>query len=168
MPFFHRRLRRRLLVDRQVQGAFLLRVGLYWLTCVVAGAVLVIGWQRVASLVGELSGQPAGMNVAGPLILGTVLLLPVLIYDTLVLSNKLVGPLNRMRGLMRQVAQGKPVSPIHFRQGDFWQECAEEFNAVLARIKDLEQERDLAVAACGSLHSALAQPSEEPAEPTTA
>jgi len=32
------------------------------------------------------------------------------------------------------------VPPIHFREGDFWLEVADEFNAVSAKLQRLEEE----------------------------
>ena len=39
--------------------------------------------------------------------------------------------------LDKALARGEHVDPIHFRKGDMWQECAEELNAVLARVQGL-------------------------------
>ena len=75
----------------------------------------------------------------GPAIVVGVLLLPLAVFDVLRLSNRFVGPFFRLRGAMRQLARGERVDPIFFRRGDFWQEFADEFNAVAARLEAAER-----------------------------
>ena len=61
--------------------------------------------------------------------------LPMVVADVIRVSNRFAGPLVRLRRSMRALARGEHVEPIHFRKGDFWQEFAEEFNAVAARVQ---------------------------------
>jgi hypothetical protein len=68
----------------------------------------------------------------GPPCLASFVLVPLLVIDTLRLSNRLVGPLVRLRDGLRRLARGEQVSPIHFRTGDFMEELANEFNRVSA------------------------------------
>ena len=58
-----------------------------------------------------------------------------MVYDIIVVTHRLVGPLLRLRGAMRGLARGETVEPIRFRKGDFWQEFADEFNAVAALVQ---------------------------------
>jgi hypothetical protein len=39
---------------------------------------------------------------------------------------------------MRQLANGEKVAPLSFRQGDFWQEFAEDYNRIADRLDKLE------------------------------
>ena len=41
---------------------------------------------------------------------------------------------------MKQLAAGESVEPLYFREGDYWQDLAQEFNAVLERV-NAESER---------------------------
>ena len=41
----------------------------------------------------------------------------------------------RLRRAMRELARGEDVQPVRFRDGDFWHDFAEEFNAIAARIQ---------------------------------
>ena len=70
-----------------------------------------------------------------------MLVLPVVMFDMSRLTNRFAGPLFRLRGSMRRLARGERVDPVHFRENDYWQEIAEEFNAIVARIDRLESER---------------------------
>ncbi len=71
----------------------------------------------------------------GPAAVASILLLPIIIIDVIRVSNRFCGPMQRLRGAMRQLAAGEHVRPVHFRDNDFWQELAEEFNAVIARVQ---------------------------------
>lgn len=138
-------LRRRLLVDPKVQGPFLLRIGLYWIGCAATGAVANFVGQRLYSVVGVLNAESREVQTCVPLLSATLCLLPIVVYDALTLTNKLVGPLYRTRGAVRKLAKGEHVAPIRFRDGDFWHEYADEFNALIARIENLERERNTAI-----------------------
>ncbi len=128
--------RRQLFVDPQVQGALVLKTVLYWITCVVAIALMVLCWRIVTG--------PARMFYThfdemwfhfGPALVASFLILPLVVYDILRMSNRFCGPLFRLRRSLRALARGEPVEPISFREGDFWPEIAQEFNALLARLQ---------------------------------
>jgi signal transduction histidine kinase len=70
-----------------------------------------------------------------PALLASLLVLPVIVWDLLRLSHRFVGPMIRLRNAMRDLADGKQVRPISFREEDFWCEFAEEFNRLAARLE---------------------------------
>jgi hypothetical protein len=55
------------------------------------------------------------------------------------MSNRVAGPIVRLRGAMRQLAEGRPVAPLRFRENDFWREMADEFNAIAAQLQASRQ-----------------------------
>ncbi len=63
--------------------------------------------------------------------LSLMLLLPLFVYDSFQLSNRFAGPVKRLRRVLRDLAEGKEISPITFRKGAYWQEMAEELNRAL-------------------------------------
>jgi hypothetical protein len=50
------------------------------------------------------------------------------------LSHRIAGPVIRLRNHMRAVAEGKTRRPVEFREGDFFADLAESYNAQLARL----------------------------------
>ena len=74
-----------------------------------------------------------------PAVIASLALLPVVIFDCIRLSNRFAGPIYRLRRVMRQVALGRPAQPVRFRDGDFWDAVSADFNALLARVNELEQ-----------------------------
>ena len=146
MPLIHRR---KLFVDSQVQGALLFRAFLYWLVCVGLMTAMLACWQAFS---GPDDQTLAGVFVNlwlnyAPALVVSLLVLPLVLFDVVRLSNRFVGPVYRLRQRMRQLAHGERVEPIHFRQGDFWLEFADEFNDVLALI---EQEANDPPATCSA------------------
>ncbi|NUQ61971.1 MAG: hypothetical protein HUU20_05760 [Pirellulales bacterium] len=131
-----KKMRKQLFVDAKVQGALVLRAVLYWGVCLITITLMLLCWRILTG--------PARMFYThfddmwfhyGPAAVASLLLLPLVIVDIVRLSNRFTGPLLRLRRSMRELARGEHVEPIHFRDGDFWQEFADEFNAVLARVQ---------------------------------
>ncbi len=134
--------RNRLFVDRSFQRAFLLRAVFYWLAC-----VLCLGMVMTTACVFPHAGDSLGTLIDQqwirfvPAIVLALVLLPAMAYDMTRLTNRSAGPMLRLRRAMQDAAQGEQVSPLRFREGDFWRECADEFNLILARLQQAEAAR---------------------------
>jgi hypothetical protein len=70
----------------------------------------------------------------GPFLLVMVFMLPVFIVDTIKLSHRFAGPIYRMRQTIRSLAKGGAYTPMKFRELDFWQGMAEDFNQMVERL----------------------------------
>jgi len=133
--------RRKLFVDRAVQGSLLRRVALHW-ALYFTSLVIVLGIFYVLKALA--TSQPMSLNefFQDHMITFTVLLalVPVFLYDTLKLSHRFAGPVVRLRNGLRDWADGKEVVPIKFRQHDFWSDLADYFSQAVERSKrDLEE-----------------------------
>ena len=128
--------RKRLFVDARVQGGLLLRAAAYWLFCLLSIMMIVLCWRILFGPARIFYKHFDDMWFHfGPALVASLLLLPLVLWDTLRFSNRFVGALFRFRRDMRALARGEHVEPLRFRKGDFWGEMAEEFNAVVARIQ---------------------------------
>ena len=58
-----------------------------------------------------------------------------------------VSRIREVESLEQSLARGEKVRPLHFRDGDFWHEFSDEFNAVANRIEILARKVDNAPAA---------------------
>ncbi|MCP4079400.1 MAG: hypothetical protein GY743_04065 [Planctomycetaceae bacterium] len=129
--------RKKYFVDNSVQGAILVRLCMYFVLFVLsAGALLFF----VEALIDD--PRKAGANFLqryGPTILAGLVLTPIFFLDLCKLTNRFAGPMVRLRRSMNALADGEEVNPLHFRDGDFWQELAEDFNRVIARLETAEQ-----------------------------
>ena len=131
--------RRQYFVDPKVQGALLVRLLGYWTVTLVTVSAMVLCWRIVTTPPTAFSTLVDEMFFHyGAALVASLLLLPLIVLDCVRMSNRFAGPLYRVRRCMRDLAAGLPVPPVHFREGDFWTDVADEFNAVSARLQRLE------------------------------
>jgi hypothetical protein len=128
--------RTQLFCDREVQGALMLRVVMYWLFCLLTITLMLVCWsvvsgppRRFAPLMLDLYHRYA------PALAASLLVLPIVMIDVVRLSNRFVGPIKRLRDGMTALAEGGEVSPMQFRDRDFWTNLAELFNVIAAKSK---------------------------------
>lgn len=149
-------------LDCGVQASLALRVIWYWFACLAAiTGILLVG--RVLSEPSlSIASHLRHLTVThGSVALVSLCVLPLVLVDVVKLSNRFVGPLFRLRAAMRQSALREPVPPVTFRRRDYWQDLAEEFNAVIARISALEEHTATPAASAATGH--IAGPSTEDA-----
>jgi hypothetical protein len=132
--------RKKFLIDAQVQGVLVRRLVLHWCAFIVVASV--------ASVLLKLLLDPfrpfdqilrESWSSIGPLVFVSVLLIPVFIRDSIQLSHRFVGPVKRLRTMLKALARGEDVKPLTLRPEDYWLEIADEFNDVLRRFQELEQ-----------------------------
>ena len=133
-------LRHYVFVDPKVQGCLVTRVALYWLLCLVTVGLMLLCWRLVTEPIELFYTHFRQLWLFyGPAAIATFLLLPLMLLDVIRLSNRFVGPVVRLRCAMRALARGEHVQPIVFREGDFWQDFAAEFNALAARFPGIPE-----------------------------
>lgn len=127
--------RKKHFIDKAVQGTLLLRIVGHWVFFLfAAGALLVF----VEMLIVE--PREVWKNLIpryGPTVLVVLVLTPIFIHDLSKLSNRFAGPIVSLRRAMRELAEGREVSAIHFRKNDFWKDLAVDFNRVNERVQAL-------------------------------
>jgi methyl-accepting chemotaxis protein len=132
-----------LFVDRQVQGALLFRIAVYWCFSVLAVCLITLCVQAISYPDRQFLEYFAFTDFFvqyAPIVLASLVLVPLIMFDVVATSNRFVGPLLRMRRSMRALAGGQEVEPIYFREKDFWQDVAQEFNLVVGHVEELKQE----------------------------
>jgi hypothetical protein len=125
--------RRKNLVDFEVQTCLLKRVAIHWLLFMSVNALALYGWTfLLVGAEGELQAHLTYfLRLYFPVLVVSVLLLPVLLLDTSKLSNRFVGPIVRVRKTLALAVKGEAVQPVKFRENDFYGELAKDLNAVL-------------------------------------
>lgn len=133
-------LRQQLLIDSNVQGSILRRAAFYSAACAVYFIVILIFTESMV-----LPGRTFGAAVVhcvkeaiywAP---GLVLLLPLIAYDLLKLTNRFAGPIFRLRREMQRLAVGESKRRLSFRADDYWAEMAEEFNVLRDELMQLRE-----------------------------
>jgi hypothetical protein len=136
--------RKRLLIDRKLQRAILVRSAVYWIACVIVASLLLVTEEAVQD-----PGRPfldyfrldrlwANHQLA---LAAGVLMLPVIVFDALQIANRFAGPIYRLRRSIRALSMGEHVQPVQFRDSDFWHEVAQEFNQLIAYVDGLNVEQ---------------------------
>jgi hypothetical protein len=119
-----------------IQTRLFVRLALYWFISQVCLWNLVFIWR----LVQEGPGKPLEqygqfLQDFAPAILGTLLLVPVLAWDSVSIAHRVVGPLYRLRRAMQDLANGQAVWPLRLREGDFLTELRDDFNRMLETLQ---------------------------------
>ncbi len=128
--------RKKTFVDSQVQGALVRRLVFHWLAFIGVAAAVAFCLQVLTD-----PFKPFGEHVGsvwrthGPFLMVLVFMLPVFVVDTIKLSHRFAGPIYRLRVTIRELANGADFRPLKFREIDFWQGLAEDFNVMVARLR---------------------------------
>jgi nitrogen fixation/metabolism regulation signal transduction histidine kinase len=118
-----------------VQGALVRRLVLHWSAFVAVASVVAFCLQVLSNPFRPLEQHFQELWwTHGPFLMVMFFMLPVFIVDTIKLSHRFAGPIYRLRNTVRSLAQGERFQPIKFREFDFWQGLAEDFNAMMARF----------------------------------
>lgn len=124
------------LVHSRVQRAVLVRFVLHWLALATTFVSIVFCMhfflgdpsEPISSILHQMWTRYSLLAV----VMGS--LVPYFLYDMIKLTHRFAGPMVRFGNAMHRAAQGESVAPIVFRKGDFWQEIADDFNALMAKL----------------------------------
>ncbi|MFN0195693.1 MAG: HAMP domain-containing protein [Planctomycetaceae bacterium] len=148
--------RKRVWVHRLIQGRVLTNIAIYWVLyhVVLWHAMflhrflqyregLIVGQLPVpfAELYGQFVIDHIGFVVCAGLVL------PIVMWDALCFSHRIVGPLHRIKTSLQQLARGELIPRVRLRKKDFLGDLAGAFNDLRDRIAS---EVDFDEAATGS------------------
>ncbi len=145
--------RKKLFVNREIQGRLLARTALYW---VLYHAVLWMAMfffryaeHRGAVMAGaeprqfsDLYGQFVHEHQS--LWLCALAILPIVLWDLLKFSHRVVGPLVRFQRTLQSLTAGQTVQEVRLRNGDLLFDLQTTFNQYLASLRTLQSESKFA------------------------
>lgn len=136
------------LVDRDVQGGLMSKAAYYWLlSLAVVGSLNLLGWIFVSPgvdvLVQMRQHLPSLFGTLVVALVSSLIVLPILLYDLVKHTHRFAGPIFRLQRAMNDVAEGKTIPPVVFREGDAWQDLADSFNRIVSRLEVLEQRQSV-------------------------
>ncbi len=138
--------RKRLFVNREIQGRLLARTALYWMLChgvlwmamflyryaEYRGAVQAGAAPRLfADLYGQFVNEHFSMWVCA------IAILPIVLWDLLKFSHRVVGPLIPFQRAIESLTAGEKVADVRLRQGDLLSELQSSFNQYLASLRTM-------------------------------
>lgn len=137
--------RKRYFVDKNIQGMLIRQAIKYWIACLGAVAALTTAGlvfisPGIAGLVNSGNTLSTALSMLFIGIVSSLVLLPFVLLQVVRVSNRFVGPVYRLRRSMKELAEGKPVQPVRFRQDDFWQDFADSFNQVAEQMQARSEE----------------------------
>jgi hypothetical protein len=130
--------RKKHFTDRAVQGTLVFHLIGNWLVFLFTVGVFFLFVEMVNG--GPHDAFQAMLRRQALSLWVALLLLPIFIWDLVRLTHRFAGPMVRLRREMRNLAEGRAVAPIKFRQGDFWQDLATDFNRVIERVQASSRE----------------------------
>lgn len=120
--------------------------------------LVIAGFQVLLGNPGQTWSQRLGAQLGFTFFMGVVVLslLPAFMLDVVRFSHRFVGPIARLRRGLRELSELGNTEEMRFREGDFWSQAADEFNALRRQYCHYRQ-------LCEKHH--LLQDSPESAEP---
>ncbi len=129
------RRRSNLLVSDEVQLSLLMRVTLHWALFLVANCAALVIWLTLFDMPTASNAERLKefLRICIPMLICSLLVVPLFIYDISKLSNQFAGPVLKMRRSLTAFIEGGKVELIQLRRGDFWQKFASDFNTLISR-----------------------------------
>ncbi|MEX2285445.1 MAG: hypothetical protein WD648_00070 [Planctomycetaceae bacterium] len=133
--------RQKVFVSRAIQGRLIARLCLYWYAyhIVLWHVMFVFYYWRQTS--GVTPGQPQVAFFAlygrfaienSSLALCALAVAPLVFWDALQITHRVVGPLVRFQAILKQLTRGEKVNQVVLRDGDLLIELRDAFNDYLA------------------------------------
>lgn len=133
--------RKKVYVDRHVQGGIVLRLAGIWLVTTLLAVVVSALMQFLGDPTIGFEAYVAGLSRYWvPTLMAFGAMLPIAGLHLVRFTHRFVGPIVRLRRLMRELADGKTIQPVKFREKDYWQDLAEEFNRVAEELNELRRQ----------------------------
>ena len=152
------RKRQQVFADRAIQSSLAWRLASHWL--LFTSVLLVLNtFLQMSFLFPQQSFSNAFRSAAWsqvPLLVCVAVLVPLFTRDALRISNRLAGPMVRLRRSLQALAAGEKVPPLVFRENDYWLESATEFNRVRQLVLGLYKDLDIPDGPQGSEQLAIA------------
>lgn len=127
--------RKRLLVADEVQHLLLLRVTMHWVLFIVATCMVLALWIYCIDMpmASAAERHTAFLRISIPLLVCSLVTVPVFVYDIAKLSNQFAGPITRIRNSLARYLEGGKIDPVSLRKNDYWHNLAADFNRLVNR-----------------------------------
>lgn len=142
MPSQPNNRRHRVLIDLPVQLGMALRLVALWLATMAVASLIAVLMQFYSDPQSGLLNHLLDPKNWVVNIVALVVTLPIAVLYLFRFSHRFAGPVFRLRKEMRKLAEEGSAPPLKFRQGDYWRDMADEFNALAERLARSEAARN--------------------------
>lgn len=135
----------RVIADLKLQGLLCLRVAVYWLICQSTIVLTILGFQLLGGASSDAAAEGTPWHYFVPAITVSICVLPIMLLDLVLFSNRFAGPMMRTRRQLREMAAGAQVSDLHFRRNDYYEDLSHNLNVLRNQIceKELSEESEM-------------------------
>ncbi len=127
--------RKHIWIDR-FQTRLALRISAYLALFPLVLVNFLFAWKMIVEGVGNPLEQMLGvLRDYSPALACLLVLVPVMAWDTIRFSHRLVGPVMRFRRTVQDIARGESVRPIKLREGDYLDDFRDDFNQMLDALQ---------------------------------
>lgn len=131
--------RKRIFIDKEVQGAVVRRILYYWAACMLFLTIPLLISKTLAESEKYFYEHLTTLLYAyWPVYVIAVLLLPFVIFDFLRVSHTFAGPIHHLRRELSSFLKGNKIKEISFRESDHWHDLADIVNQVIAKVNENE------------------------------
>ena len=137
--------RRNLYVQKQIQRKLATRCVFYWCCCLASVFLLLV----IAQMFTDRSASTLELVMAVwreyyAAVMVSFILLPLVVWDMIKFSHRIVGPIIRLEREMQRLGDGNSVKPLQFRKNDFWHGLSNEFNVLRKQFFQLKHRASIA------------------------
>jgi len=120
----------------QYQTKLFIRIAMYWLIYQLAVWNFLFVWRVVQEGPGNPLEQYWGVFLDYyPTLIIFGVIVPILAWDAVRFTHRMVGPVVRFRRAMQEVSEGKLVRRIKLRPNDFLTDLQDDFNEMLEGLE---------------------------------
>lgn len=121
----------RVFADAQMQTSLCIRIVIYWVVCQLSIFATI---SLLASLDGPAGSLGDVTRFIVPAAIVSSCLLPLVLVDQLVFSNRFAGPLLNFRRKFARFVKEGAVEKVNFRTNDLYQDIQENYNELCERF----------------------------------
>lgn len=123
-----------------IQKAIAVRMVTQWLCAAVVAIALTLVLQIFTDpTLSAADAERLRSMTWGPMLIAFLATAPMAALDMARFSHAIAGPVVRLKRLVGELADGKPVPRVTFRKNDHWHDLAAEFNRLTAEVERLRQ-----------------------------
>jgi hypothetical protein len=134
--------RKKLFINSRIQGRILLRCAIFWVVYHFLILHTLLAFEFMFNQAQIINGGSAMaftelysvfLGKYYPIILTALAMFPIVAYDVLKMSHRIVGPLVPFQHAVKRLKNGEHVEKVSTREGDLLVEFQEDFNEFLSR-----------------------------------